>query len=269
MWTHLETAASDGHRLDLYERDGVFMIRADGWELMNGAYHASEDQLGRLAGLLPRASESAILLGGLGLGYTLASLLETLQGRFGTAPARITVAERSGAVLRWFKSCVNPRLAAGLPAGVRLIESDVVDWLGARHGWDVIVLDVDNGPEALSAPGNAALYRQAGLARCRDSLAASGHLLLWAGFEDQKFVARACAVGFSVTRGYVTLPNRPDQAHVLYVLSREKPSSGDWLRKAWAGAERRGLDTLRFDDIDAETDACRHGQNTATGGAAA
>lgn len=235
MWTHIETAASDGHRLDLYERDGVFMIRADGWELMNGAYHASEDQLGRLAGLLPRASQPAILLGGLGLGYTLASLLETLHERFGTAPARITVAERSGALLQWFGSCVNPRLAAGLPAGVRLIESDVVDWLGAERGWDVIVLDVDNGPEALSAPGNAVLYGEDGLARCRDSLAASGHLLLWAGFEHLGFVARARAVGFSVTRQCIALPNRPDQAHVLYVLSREKLSSAERDRVGLGG----------------------------------
>jgi spermidine synthase len=234
MWTHIASDVSDGHRLDLYERGGVFMIRADGWELMNGAYHASEDQLGRLAGLLPRASEPAILLGGLGLGYTLASLLKTLQGRFGAAPARVTVAERSGAVLRWYGDFVNPGLAATPPSGVRLVESDVVDWLGVGRGWDVIVLDVDNGPEALSAPGNAVLYGEDGLARCRDSLAPAGHLLLWAGFEDLGFVAQACAVGFSVARGYVTLPNRPDQAHVIYVLSRERLSP--------AGCDRIGLE---------------------------
>ncbi len=235
MWTHIASAASDGSRLDLYERDGVFMIRADGWELMNGAYHASEDQLGRLAGLLPRASQPAILLGGLGLGYTLASLLETLHERFGTAPARTTVAERSGAMLRWFGSCVNPRLVAGLPAGVRLVESDVVAWLGAERGWDVIVLDVDNGPKALSSPGNAVLYGEDGLARCRDSLAPSGHLLLWVGFEDLGFVTRARVAGFAVTRQCIALPNRLDQAHVLYVLSREKLSSAERERVGLEG----------------------------------
>ena len=227
MWTHIDSAASDGNRLDLYERNGVFMIRADGWELMNGAYHASEDQLGRLAGLLPSASQPAILLGGLGLGYTLASLLETLHQRFGPRPARITVAERSGAVLRWFGTVINPRLAATLPPGVRLIESDVAAHLGTGRCWDVIVLDVDNGPEALSTPGNAALYGEHGLARCRDSLAAWGHLLLWSGFEDLDFVARACATGFSVARRSVALPNRPDQAHVLYVLSRAPLSAAE------------------------------------------
>jgi spermidine synthase len=267
MWTHIASAASDGSRLDLYERNGVFMIRADGWELMNGAHHASEDQLGRLAGLLARASHPAILLGGLGLGYTLASLLEALQGRFGVVRASITVAERSGAVLQWFGSFVKPGFAAALPAGVRLVESDVVDWLGVGRGWDVIVLDVDNGPAALSAPGNAVLYGEHGLARCRDSLAPSGHLLLWAGFEDREFVARACAVGFSVARGYVMLPNRPDQAHVLYVLSRERLSPAE--REAWTGAERGRLDALRFDDINVETDACRRGPTIASGGGAA
>src|SRR5208283_1834684 len=206
MWTHIASASSEGNQLDLHERNGVYMIRADGWELMNGAYHASEDQLGRLAGLLPSASHPAILLGGLGLGYTLASLLETLHKRFGPTPARITVAERSGAVLRWFGTTINPRLAAALPSGVCLIESDVVACLGVDRRWDVIVLDVDNGPEALSPPGNAMLYGEDGLARCRDSLAPSGHLLLWAGFEDLDFVARARAVGFSVTRQSIALP---------------------------------------------------------------
>jgi spermidine synthase len=110
---------------------------------------------------------------------------------------------------------------------VRLIESDVVAHLDGGRRWDVIVLDVDNGPEALSAPGNAVLYGEHGLARCRDSLAPRGHLLLWSGFEDLNFVERAGAVGLHVTRRSVPLPNRLDEAHVLYVLSREPLSSAD------------------------------------------
>lgn len=227
MWTHIASASSEGNQLDLYERNGLYMIRADGWELMNGEYHASEDQLGRLAGLLPSASHPAILVGGLGLGYTLASLLQTLNKRLWPARPRITVAERSGAVLRWFGTYINPRLAATLPSGVRLVESDVVAYLGVDRRWGVIVLDVDNGPEALSTPGNAVLYGEHGLARCRDSLAPSGHLLLWTGCEDLNFVERARAAGFSVTRQSIPFPNRSDQAHVLYVLSREPLSSAD------------------------------------------
>ncbi|MCW3475500.1 polyamine aminopropyltransferase [Limobrevibacterium gyesilva] len=234
MWTHIASASSEDSRLDLYERNGLYMIRANGWELMNGEYHASEDQLGRLAGLLPSAPRPEILVGGLGLGYTLASLLETLNKGIRPTRARITVAERSGAVLRWFGTHINPRLAATLSSRVRLVESDVAAHLGADRRWDVIVLDVDNGPAALSTPGNAALYGEHGLARCRDSLAPSGHLLLWTSFEDLNFVERARTVGLSVTRQSLPLPNRSDQAHVLYVLSRQPLSSVD--------RERLGLD---------------------------
>ena len=227
MWTHIASATSEGNELDLYERNGSYMIRADGWELMNGEYHASEDRLGRLAGLLASGSYPKILLGGLGLGYTLASLLETLDGEVWPARARITVAERSGAVLRWFGTHTNPRLAATLSSGVCLIESDVVAQLEVDRGWDVIALDVDNGPEALSTPGNAVLYGEHGLTRCRDSLAPSGRLLLWSGFEDFDFVERARAAGFSVTWQYIPFPNRSDHSHVLYVLSRKPLSAAD------------------------------------------
>jgi spermidine synthase len=219
MWVHLDSATSGGSRLDLYERDGRHMIRVDGWELMNGDYHASEDRLGELAGRLapPRG---AILIGGLGLGYTLASLLATLAKHHSPVMPGITMAERSAAVLGWFASHVNPRLAADLPPEVQLVESDVIDHLGAGRRWDIIVLDVDNGPAALSAPGNAAFYDAPGLARWRDSLAPGGHLLLWTSFEDLDFVARADAAGFSVTWQSLSLPNRSDEAHLLYALSR-------------------------------------------------
>jgi spermidine synthase len=211
------------------------MIRADGWELMNCAYHASEDALGRLAGVLARSPDPEILVGGLGLGYTLARLIETLkQGREAGAP-RITVAERSGAVLRWFASHINPRLAATLPSGVRLVESDVAAHLGADRRWDVIVLDVDNGPAAISTPGNAVLYGDVGLARFRDSLAACGHFLLWSGFDDARFVERARAAGFSIAWHSIPLPNRADAAHVLYVLSRTALSAADCSRMGLEG----------------------------------
>jgi spermidine synthase len=227
MWIHIDSASSEGNQLDLYERNGLYMIRVDGWELMNGEHHASEDQLGRLAGLLPSAPHPEILVGGLGLGYTLTSLLRTLNDGIWPTRARITVAERSGAVLRWFGTHINPALAATLSPAVRLVESDVAAHLSVDRRWDVIVLDVDNGPKALSAPSNAVLYGDYGLARCRDSLTPSGHLLLWTGFEDLNFVERARSAGFSVTRQCVPFPNRPDQRHVLYVLSREPLSAAD------------------------------------------
>jgi spermidine synthase len=238
MWTHIDSVSSEGNQLDLYERNGLHMIRVNGWELMNGEYHASEDQLGRVAGLLASAPHPEILVGGLGLGYTLTGLLETLNKGISPIRARVTVAERSGAVLRWFGTHINPLLAATLSSAVRMVESDVLAHLGRGRRWDVIVLDVDNGPAALSTTGNAVLYEAHGLARCRDSLAQSGHLLLWTGFEDLAFVERAHAVGFSVTRKSIPLPNRPDQVHVLYVLSRQPLPPADRDRVGLEGLGR-------------------------------
>ena len=227
MWTHIASASSDGNQLDLYERNDLYMIRVNGWELMNGEYHASEDQLGRLAGLLSNAPHPEILVGGLGLGYALASLIKTLDNGLRPGWAKITVAERSGAVLRWFATHINPRLAAALPSGVRLVESNVAEHLGGDRRFEIIVLDIDNGPEALSSADNAELYGEGGLARCRDSLAPRGHCLLWSGFEDLKFVDRARAAGFFVTQQSIPFPKRTDQAHVIYVLSREKLSADE------------------------------------------
>src|SRR5271167_4488602 len=62
----------------------------------------------------------------------------------------LTAAKRSSAVLRWFGTHINPRLAATLSPAVRLVQSDVAAHLGVDRRWDVIVLDVDNGPAALS-----------------------------------------------------------------------------------------------------------------------
>ena len=102
-WIHLDSAALGDSVLDLYERGGVYMIRVDGWELMNGDYHESEDRLGELAARLARRPDPDILVGGLGLGFTLASLHRHLGGA-----GHITVAELSEAVIRWFERHTKP-----------------------------------------------------------------------------------------------------------------------------------------------------------------
>jgi spermidine synthase len=212
----LDSATLDGNVLDLYERQGVHMIRVNGWELMNGECHDSEDRLGKLAAGLSRGSQSAILLAGLGLGYTLASLTANLE-----TTAAITVAEISDAVLRWFERHTGPRLFPALPDGVRLVNSDVRAFLGRDPVWDLIVLDVDNGPQPLSAPENGALYSLNGLKHCLASLKPSGKVLLWSSFEDLEFEKRARSVGFTVTILPISIADRPGPFHYIFILSRE------------------------------------------------
>src|SRR5262249_52546404 len=104
-WQHLDSAPLHESTIDLYAAsDGSHMIRVNGLELMNSRYHRSEDLLGALAGRLVQGAAPRILLGGLGLGYTLASLVRSLGG-----VGHITVAEISDAVIAWFEAHFRPK----------------------------------------------------------------------------------------------------------------------------------------------------------------
>ncbi len=215
-WTLLESVTENDARLELYSRDGIFMIRANGLELMSGFCHDSEMALGQLAAQLAPAREPRILIGGLGLGYTVAALTDAL-GTAGT----ITVAELSGAVIAWFQRYVKPSVLPMVAGNLTIIRADIAELLSAGHAYDVIVLDVDNGPEPLVRAGNAALYSQAGLAALRAALAADGVALLWSGFESEDFAARARAAGFAVACKPFSRA-RPDLAHYIYALGRSR-----------------------------------------------
>jgi len=216
MWVHLDSAALGDSVLDLYERDGVYMIRIDGWELMNGAYHESEDRLGELAARLARRPDPDILVGGLGLGYTLASLVRRLGGA-----GRVTVAELSEAVIRWFERHTKPPSLGDHPARIRHGDVLAIAAEGSAEGraFDVILLDVDNGPEPLSAPGNAALYGAGGLGTLRRALTPDGILMVWSAFEDPDFIARARSAGFFPASLPVFRAGRAEPFHLVYVLS--------------------------------------------------
>src|SRR5689334_15990319 len=109
-WQLVESARHADTHLELYVKDGTYMIRANGLELMNGFSHDSEVAFGHLAGeLAPNASPS-ILIAGLGLGYTLAATSEAL-GLRGT----ITVAEFSPAVIGWFENHVRASVLPDIP----------------------------------------------------------------------------------------------------------------------------------------------------------
>jgi spermidine synthase len=215
-WMELATADLDGRTLALYRgEDGAYMVRVDGLELMNGRWHRSEDELGALAAAFAPRASPRVLLGGLGLGYTLAALARGLGG-----DGQITVAEISPQVVAWYERWFEPALFASRPPGVTLRVTDVASLLRGEPEYDVILLDVDNGPEPLSAAGNAFLYGAEGLRALHASLAEGGVLLLWSGFEAPAFVARAVAAGFAVDIRRVAYPERRDLEHFIYLLSR-------------------------------------------------
>lgn len=225
-WTLVDSAAVGDAPLELYEKNGRFMIRAGGFELMNGFRPESETALGGLAAALAPAPEPRILVGGLGLGYTAAALLAALGGR-----GRVTVAELSAAVIDWFERHVRASVLPGIHGNLAILHADVAELLAAGILYDLVVLDVDNGPAPLVAAGNAALYGQEGLRALKSALRPNGMCLLWSGFESPEFEARAEQAGFAVLR----IPfrrGRPELAHFIYLLARNRPVAQAALEQA-------------------------------------
>lgn len=214
-WTLIETATEADAVLELYGKDGKFMIRANGLELMNGFSHESETALGAFAAELAPSDGARFLVGGLGLGYTAAALLEALGGA-GT----VTVGELSSSVIAWFHRHVKASVLSKAYGNLTIVNADIADLLRGRYCYDVIILDVDNGPEPIVTAANAGLYSTEGLRALHGCLCGHGVALLWSGFESREFAARAKDAGFAVTCEPFRRP-RADLDHYIYVLTKD------------------------------------------------
>jgi spermidine synthase len=184
-----------GAEMVLYRRQNDFMIFVNGLELMGSRAHASEEQLAALgcAGLRSIA-EARVLIGGLGMGFTVRAALRALG-----EDARVDVAELVPAVVRWNRGVLAPLAGAPLEdPRVHVIEQDVAHVIKeAASVYDAILLDVDNGPSALSSPLNARLYDDAGLARALRALKTAGVLATWSTSDDTRYTQRLAKAGFS------------------------------------------------------------------------
>lgn len=201
-WLLLDTAEVPGDFagtagvLRLYRRGAEFSIKAGNCELMNSRVHDSEDALAELAcGRVGMHAQARVLIGGLGMGYTLAAALRQLG-----ADAAVVVAELVPAVVAWNRGPLAP--LAGEPlsdARVRVLEQDVGQVMRAeRNAFDAILLDVDNGPEGLTRKANDWLYGLDGLSAAYASLRPRGVLAVWSAGADPDFTQRLRKAGFSV-----------------------------------------------------------------------
>lgn len=186
----------DGKELVLYERDGAYSIRVNGLELMSSRAHGSEEALARL--VLDRIKHPAptVLVGGLGMGYTLRAVLDRVSSK-----SRVVVAEIFPAVVGWNRAELS-HLARGPLDDSRVVveECDVGDLMAANpRSYDAILLDVDNGPAAFTVARNERLYGAAGLAAIRRSLRPRGVLGVWSADPDRLFARRVKNSGFEVT----------------------------------------------------------------------
>jgi spermidine synthase len=172
------------------------VIIADGKTLMTRRMHGSEEALATLGcARVGDAETPCVLVGGLGMGFTLRATLDVLP-----AEATVVLAELVPEVVAWNQGPLAK--LAGRPLDdprVVLALGDVADPLAAaRARFDAVLLDVDNGPRAFTQSGNTGLYGDAGLATIRAALKPGGVLAVWSAWADKKFEHRLRYAGFQV-----------------------------------------------------------------------
>ncbi len=209
-----------GGELKLYERDGAFSIMLGSNELMNSRLSGSEAALATLAwDRMPKGAWPKLLIGGLGMGFTLRAALAAMP-----ADAEIVVAELVPAVVEWARGPMAALFAGSLDdPRVTVIVADVAELIEAQQKrWDGILLDVDNGPEGLSRPGNDWLYRRPGLIAIRQALRAGGVLAVWSSAPDGPFTNRLKRSNFAVEEKVVRANgDRGGSRHVIWLAVPE------------------------------------------------
>lgn len=191
-----ESHTPDGTRLTLMTRDREHVIFADGKMLMSSRMHGSEEALATVAcAHITTAEAPRVLVGGLGLGYTLRATLDVLP-----AGATVVVGELVPGVVEWNRGplgplanhpLADPRVEVALGDVAVTIRQDT-------KGFDAILLDVDNGPDAFTSTLNSSLYNNQGVTQAKAALRPGGVLAVWSAWEDRKFEQRLRWAGFAV-----------------------------------------------------------------------
>lgn len=213
-----EARTPDGTLMSLTRRDTELVIMAGGKILMSSRMHGSEEAMAEMAfkrlglrpvhrsalreggslgegGLAPSLSGACVLVGGLGLGYTLRATLDLLP-----ADATVIVSELIPAIVEWHR---GPLAAlADKPIADKRVQIEVKDVIATLRSspgrFDAILLDIDNGPEAFTESSNAGLYNDRGIATIRAALKPGGVLAVWSAWEDRRFEQRLRYAGFKV-----------------------------------------------------------------------
>ena len=186
----------DGSTMALVERDGEYVIRVNGRELMSTRHSFSEEQLGVVA-CRERAQleDACVLIGGLGLGFTLRATLANL-GR----DASVLVAELVPEVVDWNHNPAYPLAAAELAdPRTRVMIGDVANiMVRSQYSFDAIMLDADNQTTNMNTAGNTSLYQPHGIAKVKRKLKPGGTVVYWSAGEDPLLAKRLAAGGFDV-----------------------------------------------------------------------
>ena len=196
-WKTLDTVATTEGQLELRQRGTRdFLIVIDGRVLMTSAERRSEEALATLALAKLKSRAPRVLVGGLGMAYTLRAALDVLP-----PAARVTVAELTPAVAEWCKGPLAPLTnGAVLDGRVTVVIDDVAAVVGRAHGaFDAILLDLYEGPNPATQRADDPFYSRAALGRAYGALARDGVLAIWSEDADPAFARRFEAAGFAVS----------------------------------------------------------------------
>jgi spermidine synthase len=204
----------DGGEMELYQHDRDFLIKVNGQGLMNSRRHESELELARLGCAHLSAHESPrVLIGGLGMGYTLRQTLDMLG-----PGATVVVSELLSAVADWNREYLKDLNGQPLDdKRTQLIIGDIFPLIArSSNQFDAILLDVDNGPSAVTDSGNQRLYSPAGIQACRRALRKPGSLAIWSSEPSKVFEQLLMNCGFHVRR-YKGKAHKSGNSKPLYI----------------------------------------------------
>ncbi len=228
-WVPLARAPIPGTQQDLclYRRGEQleFSIQISGYvsELMNSRVHASEDALAELgcATIVGRPAPR-VLVGGLGMGFTLAAALKVLG-----PDSVVTVAELVPEVVEWNRGPLGECAAFPLhDPRTQVHVGDVAELLRQGHGaYDAVLLDVDNGPEGMTHHGNNWLYSPPGLAAAQQTLRPGGVLAVWSATPDDRFTRRLRQAGFRVDVRTVRARPGKGARHTIWLAHRTQAAA--------------------------------------------
>lgn len=210
---------ADGDTIELVFEAGQYLVKINGAPLMSAAMYGSEQAMAKIAAeRLGNRARARVLVGGLGMGYTLRAALDGFS-----AEARMTVAELLPAVIRFNRGELAQLAQHPLDdPRVTLFEGDVRDQF-SPGAWDAVLLDVDNGPEAFTVPGNASLYSRAGIQRMAASLAPGGVCVIWSAFASAEFERLVAGCGLLIeSRAVRARASGKGPRHTLFVIQRPK-----------------------------------------------
>lgn len=200
--------ATDG-KWTLRQRDAEYMVQLDGKIFLTSRRHGSEEVLARVGCARLMASAPKVLIGGLGFGFTLRAALDALPDS-----AKVVVSEVSPAVVEWNRGALAESHGNVLDdPRVEVIVGDVQTVLHKHRGtFDVVLLDLDNGPFGGSIEDLQSLYSVGGLSSVRASLKEGGRLAVWSSTTHPGFNKRLREVGFEAS-----VEKTGDGSHLIFI----------------------------------------------------